>query len=476
MAEVATVGGQARQFQVSVNPNKLATYGLSIGTVIQAVKSANSEAGGRLVEANGREYMVRGRGYVKTPADLESAVLKAENGTPVRLGEVASVTLGPEMRRGIADLNGTGDAVGGIVVMRQGENALNVIDRVKARLSELKSSLPDGVEVVTTYDRSELINEAIRNVKHKLIEEMIVVSIIILIFLWHIPSAIVPIVTIPISVAVAFIPMLGFGQNANLLSLSGIAISIGILVDGAIVEVENAYKKIERWNHSGRPGSFQKIRLEALLEVGPSVFFSLLVVAVSFMPIFTLVDQEGRLFRPLAFSKNFAMAIAAILALTLDPAMRMLFARIEPYHFKPKWLAWMATQVVVGKYYAEEKHPISVFLHRIYERPCRFVVRHAKATLVVAALLVVGTIPVFLKLGSEFMPPLNEGTLLYMPSTLPGISQTEAQRILQIQDRLILTVPEVKSVFGKAGRADTATDPAPFSMMETVIVLKPKLK
>lgn len=512
VAEVATVGGQARQFQVSVDPNKLSAYGLSIATVIQAVKSANSEAGGRLVEASGREYMVRGRGYVKTPADLESAVLRAENGTPVRLSEVASVTLGPEMRRGLADLNGQGDAVGGIVVMRQGENALDVIERVKARLSELKGSLPEGVEVVTTYDRSELINEAIRNVKHKLIEEMIVVSLIILIFLWHIPSAIVPIVTIPISVALAFIPMLGFGQNANLLSLSGIAISLGILVDGAIVEVENAYKKIERWDRC-RPGgtarpsglcvppgpptlgdgkaiteghrfnqgdlsrmTFKQVRLEALLEVGPSVFFSLLVVAVSFMPIFTLVDQEGRLFRPLAFSKNFAMAIAAILALTLDPAMRMMFARIEPYQFKPRWLAWMATQAVVGKYYAEEKHPISVFLHRLYERPCRFVVRHAKATIAVAALLVVGTIPVFLKLGSEFMPPLNEGTLLYMPSTLPGISQTEAQRILQIQDRLILTVPEVKSVFGKAGRADTATDPAPFSMMETVIVLKPELE
>ncbi len=476
VSEVATVGGQARQFQVSVNPNKLATYGISIETVIQAVKSANSEAGGRLVEYNGREYMVRGRGYVKTPVDLESAVLKAQNGTPVRLGEVASVTLGPEMRRGLADLNGQGDVVGGIVVMRQGENALGVIERVKARLQELKGSLPEGVEVVSTYDRSELINEAIRNVKHKLIEEMIVVSIIILIFLWHIPSAIVPIVTIPISVAVAFIPMLAFGQNANLLSLSGIAISIGILVDGAIVEVENAYKKIERWIAGGKHGDFHKVRLEALLEVGPSVFFSLLVVAVSFMPIFTLVDQEGRLFRPLAFSKNFAMAIAAILALTLDPAMRMMFARIEPYHFKPKWLAWMATQAVVGKYYAEERHPISVFLHRIYERPCRFVVRHAKATIAVAALMVLGTIPVFLKLGSEFMPPLNEGTLLYMPSTLPGISQTEAQRILQIQDRLILTVPEVKSVFGKAGRADTATDPAPFSMMETVIVLKPELE
>ena len=474
VAEVATVGGQARQFQVQVDPNKLAAYRIPIESVIGAVKSANSEVGGRLVEYSGREYMVRGRGYVKTTHDLEQAVLKAENGTPVRLGDVATVTLGPEMRRGIADLDGTGDVVGGIVVMRQGENALNVIEQVKAKIKELKQGLPEGVDVVTVYDRSELIHNAIRTVKHKLIEEMIVVSIIILIFLWHVPSAIVPIITIPVSVALAFIPMYGIGQNANLMSLAGIAISIGVLVDGAIVEVENAYKKIERWIAAGKPGSFYHIRLEALMEVGPSVFFSLLVVAVSFLPIFTLVDQEGRLFKPLAFSKNFAMGIAALLALTLDPAMRMLFARIEPFQFKPRWLAWTATQIAVGKYYAEERHPISVFLHRIYEGPCRFVVKHAKATIAVAVLLVLATIPAFVSLGSEFMPPLNEGTLLYMPSTLPGLSQTEAQRILQVQDRLIRTVPEVAGVFGKAGRADTSTDPAPFSMMETVITLKPE--
>ncbi|MBL0210787.1 MAG: efflux RND transporter permease subunit [Holophagaceae bacterium] len=474
VAEVATIGGQSRQFQVSINPNKLASYKISIETVIQAVKGANAEVGGRLVEFSGREYMVRGRGYVKSTKDLESAVLKAENGTPVRLSDVATVSLGPEMRRGIADLDGHGDVVGGIVVMRQGENALNVIERVKTRIAELKVSLPKGVEVVPVYDRSELIERSIKTVKHKLIEEMIVVSIIILIFLWHVPSAIVPIITIPVSVALAFIPMYGIGQNANLMSLAGIAISIGVLVDGAIVEVENAYRKIEKWIEAGKPGDFYHVRLEALMEVGPSVFFSLLVVAVSFLPIFTLMDQEGRLFKPLAFSKNFAMGIAALLALTLDPAMRMLFARVEPFTFKPKWLAWTFTQVAVGKYYSEEKHPISVFLHRIYEPPCRFVIRHAKATIAVAFLLVLATIPAFMGLGSEFMPPLNEGTLLYMPSTLPGISQTEAQRILQVQDRLIRTVPEVGSVFGKAGRADTATDPAPFSMMETVIVLKPE--
>jgi Cu(I)/Ag(I) efflux system membrane protein CusA/SilA len=474
VAEVATVGGQARQFQVSVNPNALATYGLSMDSVIAAVKAANNEAGGRLVELAGREYMVRGRGYVRTPEDLSSAVLRSSNGTPVRLGEVAKVTLGPELRRGLTDLDGQGDVVGGIVLMRQGENALSIIEAVKAKLEQVKSGLPEGVEVVPVYDRSELIHSAIGTVKEKLIEEMIIVSLVILVFLWHVPSSIVPIITIPVSVALAFIPMYLMGQGANLMSLAGIAISIGVLVDGAIVEVENAYKKLEHWNSSGRKGDFHAVRLEALMEVGPSVFFSLLVVAVAFMPVFTLVDQEGRLFRPLAYSKNLAMAIAAILALTLDPALRMLFARMDPYTFKPKWLAKLATTTLVGTYHPEEKHPVSVLMHRLYEGPCRFVLRHAKATIAVAGLLVLITIPVFMRLGSEFMPPLNEGTLLYMPSTLPGMSQTEAARILQVQDKIIHTVPEVARVFGKAGRADTATDPAPFSMMETVIQLKPE--
>jgi len=333
------------------------------------------------------------------------------------------------------------------------------------------------VEVVTTYDRSELIGEAIRTVKGKLIEEMIVVSIIILLFLWHIPSAMVPIVTIPISVGLAFIPMYFMGLNANLMSLAGIAISIGVLVDGAIVEVENAYNKIHLWDAGGRKEDFHKVRLEALLEVGPSVFFSLLVIAVAFMPVFTLVDQEGRLFKPLAYSKNLAMAIAAVLAITLDPAMRMLFARIEPYSFRPKPLAWLATQAFVGRYHSEERHPISRLLHRLYERPCRFVVRHAVATIVVSVLLVLTTIPVYLKLGSEFMPPLYEGTILYMPSAVqPGMSVAEAQKALQLQDKILRTFPEVERVFGKAGRATTSTDPAPFTMMETTIILKPELQ
>ncbi|MBK8164687.1 MAG: efflux RND transporter permease subunit [bacterium] len=475
VAEVAAVGGQVRQYQITVDPNRLAAYNLPLETVINAVRSGNNDVGGRLVEVAGREYMVRGRGYVKSIADLEKLVLKVDNGTPITVKDVGSVALGPEMRRGIADYNGEGDVVGGIVVMRQGENALNVIKRVKAKLEELKPSLPEGVEVVTTYDRSELIEEAIHTVKSKVIEEIIIVSLIIILFLWHIPSATIPILTIPTSVALAFIPMYMMGLNANLMSLAGIAISIGVLVDGAIVEVENAYNKIYHWQAAGSKGDFHQVRLDALLEVGPSVFFSLLVIAVAFMPVFTLVDQEGRLFKPLAYSKNLAMAIAAILAVTLDPAMRMLFARIEPFRFKPRPLAWFATQMLVGKYYSEERHPVSRLLHRIYEGPCRFVVRHAKATVIASLLIVAGTIPVYLKLGSEFMPPLREGSLLYMPSAVqPGMSIAEAQKALQVQDKMLMTFPEVKRVFGKAGRANTPTDPAPFSMMETTILLKPE--
>ena len=475
VAEVATVGGQVRQYQVTVNPNALAAYKLPLDSVVEAVRKGNNDVGGRLVELSGREYMVRGRGYVKGLGDLEKLVLKTEDGTPITVKNVATVALGPEMRRGIADYNGQGDVVGGIVVMRQGENALKVIERVKAKLAELGPSLPEGVEVVTTYDRSDLIHRAIGTVTDKLIEEMIVVSLIILLFLWHVPSSIVPILTIPISVILAFIPMYLMGLNANLMSLSGIAISIGVLVDGAIVEVENAYNKIHLWQAGGKQGDFHRIRLEALLEVGPSVFFSLLVIAVAFVPVFTLVDQEGRLFKPLAYSKNLAMAIAALLAITLDPAMRMLFARVEPFRFRPRPLAALASTLLVGKYYSEERHPISHLLHRIYEGPCRFVVRHAWAT-VVASLLVVGlTVPIYLKLGSEFMPPLREGSLLYMPSAVqPGMSVSEAQKALQVQDKILMTFPEVERVFGKAGRAGTSTDPAPFSMMETTILLKPE--
>ena len=475
VAEVATVGGFQNQYQVNVDRDKLRAYGISITQVADAVRDANVEAGGRLIEFSGREYMVRGHGYVQSEQDLEQVVLKTDpQGTPVLLRDVAKVERGPEIRRGVADLDGLGDVVGGIVVMRHSENADKVINRVKEKIRELEPSFPKGVRLITTYDRSELIQQSIDTLKHELIVEMIIVSLVILIFLWHIPSALIPIVTIPVAVLLSFIPMYIMGLNSNIMSLAGIAISIGVLVDGAIVEVENAYKKLELWVEGGRKGDFHEVRLQALKEVGPSVFFSLLVIAIAFLPIFTLVDQEGRLFKPLAFTKNFAMAIAAVLAVTLDPAMRMLFARMDYLKFRPKPLAWVANQVLVGKYYKEEKHPISRVLFRIYEPPARWVLRHPKTTIAIAVALVLTIIPVYYQLGSEFMPPLNEGTILYMPTTLPGISVAEAQRVLQYQDRLIRSVPEVDRVFGKAGRAETSTDPAPFSMMETTVLLKPK--
>jgi len=474
VAEIATIGGLQNQYQITVDPEKLAAYKIPLMMVSDAVRNSNVEVGARLIEFSGAEYMVRGHGYIKTPQDIEQIVVKTnDRGTPVLLSDVARVERGPEMRRGVADLDGRGDTVGGIVVMRHNENADKVIRRIKQRLQELQPSLPKGVKVVTTYDRSRLIEGAIDNLKEELILEMIIVSFVILIFLWHIPSAIIPIVTIPVSVLLSFIPMHLMGLNSNIMSLAGIAISIGVLVDGAIVEVENAYKKLELWIEGGRQGDFHAIRLEALKEVGPSVFFSLLVIAVAFLPVFTLVDQEGRLFRPLAFTKNFAMAIASILAVTLDPAMRMIFARMDYFKFRPRFASWIVNQVAVGKYYKEEKHPISRILFRIYEPPARLVLKHPKTTIAIALILVATTVPVYLRLGSEFMPPLNEGTILYMPTTLPGISVADAQAILQHQDQMIRAIPEVESVFGKAGRAETSTDPAPFSMMETTVMLKP---
>ena len=475
VAEVASIGGFQKQYQVNINPNALLAYKIPLMKVLEAIRDGNNDVGGRLVEFSGTEYMVRGRGYAKSIKDIENITLGNDmSGTPILIKNIGNVVLGPEIRRGVADLDGQGDTVGGIVVMRQGENALNVINRVKEKIEEIKPSLPKGVEIVTTYDRSELIKRSIETLNHQLIEEMIIVSLVILLFLWHFPSAIIPIVTIPIAVILSFIPLFGMKLTSNIMSLSGIAISIGVLVDGAIVEVENAYKKLQLWEAGGRQGDYHVVRLNALKEVGPSVFFSLLVIAVAFLPVFTLVDQEGRLFKPLAFSKNFAMAIAAVLAITLDPAMRMLFTRMDYKHFRPRWLSNIFNGITVGKYYPEERHPVSKLLFRIYEPACNFVLKYRKTTIIGAVVLMLSTIPVYLQLGSEFMPPLNEGTILYMPTTLPGISVTEASKLLQTQDAIIKTVPEVERVFGKAGRAESSTDPAPFSMMETTVVLKPE--
>ncbi|MBY0384249.1 CusA/CzcA family heavy metal efflux RND transporter, partial [bacterium] len=476
VAEVASIGGFVKQFQVKVDPRKLQLFRLSLADVLEAVRNSNQESGGRVIEFSGTEAMVRSQGLISSIEEIENAVVKFPERSlaPILLKQVAQVSIGPEMRRGLTDFNGQGDAVGGIVVMRQGEDAPSVINRVKAKISEIQKTLPPGVKVQSVYDRSDLIERAIDTLKGTLLEELIIVSLVILLFLWHIPSAIVPIVTIPIAVLLAFIPLVLMGQSSNIMSLAGIAISIGVLVDGAIVEVENAYRKIQEWDEGGRKESFFKVRLEALTEVGPSVFFSLLVIAVAFLPIFTLVDQEGRLFRPLALSKNLAMAIAAILAITLDPAMRMLFARADKFNGPSRFLNAVGNTVLVGKYFSEHKHPISRRLFSIYEPILHWVLRKKKLVLGLAGLAVLSIFPGFALLGSEFMPTLHEGSLLYMPTALPGISVSEAQRVLTLQDQILKSFPEVDTVFGKAGRAETSTDTAPLSMVETTIVLKPK--
>jgi Cu(I)/Ag(I) efflux system membrane protein CusA/SilA len=474
VAEVAALGGFVAQHQVTVDPNRLKAHDVSIGDVTRAIRGSSQEVGGRLLELAGREYMVRGRGYLRAAEDLEQVVVKADPGeAPVLVRDVGTAALGPELRRGVSDLDGLGDTVGGIVVMRHGQNPREVIRRVKARLEELKPSLPHSVRIVTTYDRSQLIQRAIDTLKRELLLELAIVSLVILLFLWHIPSALVPILTIPVAVLLAFIPMALLGISSNIMSLAGIAISIGVLVDGAIVEVENAHKKLELWERGGRRGDFHAVRLEALLEVGPAVFFSLLVIAVAFLPVFTLLDQEGRLFRPLAWTKNLSMAIAALLAISFDPALRLSFTRVDFVHFRPRWLAWLVNQTTVGRYRPEETHPISRALFAVYEPACRLVLRWPKATVLAALLIVATALPVYLRLGHEFMPPLNEGALLYMPITLPGISLSEAARLIQVQNRVLRSFPEVERVHGKAGRAETATDPAPLSMIETVVVLKP---
>jgi Cu(I)/Ag(I) efflux system membrane protein CusA/SilA len=477
VAEVAPIGGFVRQYQVNVDPNKLLAYKIPINAVSDAIQKSNNDVGGRLVEFTGREYMVRGRGYIRSLDDIGKTVImvNAQTGTPVLVSDVATVTFGPDMRRGVAELDGKGEVVGGVVIMRYGENAQKVIERTKEKLNELKSTLPPGVKLVTTYDRSELIDRAVDNLRHTLIEELVIVSLVIMIFLWDLRSAIVPIITIPVTVILAFIPMQWMGMTANIMSLGGLAVAIGALVDASVVMVEQTHKKLEHWEAEGRPGPSHAVVIAAVKEVGGPSFFALLVIAVGFLPVFTLEGQEGRLFKPLAFTKNFSMAIAALLAITLAPAaMRFLFSRMDGFVFRPRWLAKVVNAIFVGKIHSEENHPISKPMMKVYHPIVEFVLDHKWLT-ICGALLVMGlSIPVYFKLGSEFMPPLDEGTLLYMPSTLPGISVTEAERVLETQDKIIRGFPEVESVFGKAGRAESSTDPAPYSMMETTIVLKPQ--
>ncbi len=473
VAEVAPLGGFVRQYQVNVDPNKLQSFNIPINKVVEAVRAGNNDVGGRLVEFSGAEYMVRGRGYAQSTEDIGKIVLaKSASGVPIRISDVGDVTLGPDIRRGVADWNGTGETVAGIVIMRQGENALQVIERVKQKLKDIEGGLPPGVKIVSAYDRSELILRSIDNLKQTLIEELIIVAIVIMIFLWHFPSAIIPIITIPVAVIISFIPMKMMGLTSNIMSLGGIAIAVGAMVDAAIVVVEQTHKKLEEWERTGRKQDYHRVVIDAVKEVGGPSFFALLVIAVAFLPVLTLEAQEGRLFKPLAYTKTFSMVIAALLAITLDPAMRLLFTHMKNYEFRPRWLARVTNAVLVGTIHSEETHPISKILIKLYAPICELALRWKWFVIAGAVALVVVTVPVFERLGSEFMPPLDEGSLLYMPSTLPGISVTKAQELMQVQDRIIKRFPEVSTVLGKAGRAETSTDPAPFSMMETVIVLK----
>jgi len=455
VAEVASVGGFVRQFQVQVDPNRLLALEIPLQDVIRAVRESNEDAGGRTVEFAGHEYAIRGRGYVRDLEDLRRVALRVSPaGAPIYLEDVATLQLGPDMRRGLVELDGEGEVVGGIVVMRYGENALRVIQAVKARLAEVRAGLPEGVEVVVTYDRSELIEASIATLTRTLLEEMLIVSLVIFVFLLHVRSALIPILTIPVGVALAFVPMLYQGLTANIMSLGGIAVAIGAMVDASIILVENIHKRLEAWEHEGRPGQRAGVILAAMQEVGPSVFFALLVITVSFLPIFTLEATEGRLFKPLAFTKTYAMGFAALLSVTLTPALAALFIR--------------------GRIRGEEEHPLNRLLVRAYAPLVRFVVRR-RGWVVAGALVLLGTtLPVAAQLGSEFMPPLNEGTILYMPTAPPGMSITEAADVLQRMDRELMEFPEVARVFGKIGRARTPTDPAPLSMVETLVTLKPR--
>jgi Cu(I)/Ag(I) efflux system membrane protein CusA/SilA len=459
VAEVASVGGYQKQYQVEVDPEKLHAYGLSLSDVTGAIRRSNSDVGGRVIEMSGREYFVRGRGYIKNLDDLRLVALGSDKrtGTPIRVGDVGRVTFGPDIRRGVSELDGEGEAVGGTIVMRYGENALRVIQRVKQKLAELKPSFPPGIEVKVVYDRSNLIERAIGTLRHTLLEEAIVVSLIIFIFLLHFRSTLVPVLSLPVAVGLAFVPMYFLHINSNIMSLGGLAIAIGAMVDAAIVLVENAHKHLESAPDPGAPGGAaarQKALITAAQEVGPPIFFSLLIITVAFLPIFGLNGQAGRLFKPLAFTKTFAMAFAALVSITLAPALMALFIR--------------------GRIQHEKDHPVSRAMISVY-RPFAWVaLKNPRTTIAIGLAAVLATIPMALRLGNEFMPPLNEGDMLYMPTTFPNISIEEAKRYLQVQDRLIRTVPEVASVFGKAGRSETPTDPAPLSMVETVVQLKPR--
>jgi Cu(I)/Ag(I) efflux system membrane protein CusA/SilA len=454
VAEVASVGGYVKQYQVNVDPNKLLGHGVTMDDVVRAVRASNENVGGRVIEIAGHEQVIRGRGYVKKPEDIGKSPIKVAAGTPIRVEDVANVAIGPDIRRGLTELNGEGEAPGGVVIMRYGENALDVIDGVKERLDEIKKGLPAGVDIVTTYDRSRLIEDSVHTLKHTLIEEMIVVSLVIFVFLLHVRSALIPILTLPLGVLLAFIPMSQQHLTANIMSLGGIAVAIGAMVDASIIIIENIHKKLGEWDAGGQKMPRTEAIIQAMQEVGPSIFFSLLVITISFLPVFTLEATEGRLFKPLAFTKTYSIGFAAILAITLTPALAVLFIR--------------------GKVHDEEKNPLNRVLVALYAPVVRFVVDHRWKVIALAVLAILLTVPAVFRLQSEFMPPLNEGVILYMPTAPPGMSENESAVTLQAMDRELKKFPEVLSVFGKEGRVESATDPAPLGMAEVTVVLKPR--
>ncbi len=451
VAEVASVGGFVKQYQIVVDPEKLRAYGIPLSKVIDAVRASNTDVGGSTIEMSEREYMVRGRGYLRGPKDIEQIVLKSQNGTPVQISDVARVEIGPAERRGLTELNGQGEVVGGIVLQRDGENALSVIKNIKQKIAEIAGSLPKGVSILPVYDRSTLIYRAIDTLKHTLIEESIIIALVCLIFLLHARSALVAILMLPIGVLIAFIIMHAIGISSNIMSLGGIAIAIGAMVDAAVVMIENAHKRLER----ASPGESRiDVLIKAAIEVGPALFFSLLVITVSFLPVFTLEAQEGRMFKPLVYTYTFSLAAAALLSVTLVPVLMTFFVR--------------------GRIMPEQKNPVNRALIWVYKPVIDTVLRYRKTTIAIAIVILAASFYPITRVGSEFMPTLNEGTLLYMPVSLPSMSITKAGELIQLQDKIIKSFPEVESVFGKAGRAETATDPAPLEMFETVINLKPE--
>jgi Cu(I)/Ag(I) efflux system membrane protein CusA/SilA len=455
VSQVASIGGFIKQYQVNIDPVKLRSYNIPLMKVMEAVKKSNLDVEGRVLEMSGAEYMIRGRGYIKNLTDIENISISTDGrGTPVILKDIASIEVGPEIRRGLADLNGRGEVAGGIVVVRFGENVLNVIERVKEKIkNDIEPSLPEGVKIVVTYDRSDLIKRSIATLRDEIIKLAIAVGIVCLIFLFHLPSAFVVILTLPVAIIMSFICMYYLGITSNIMSLSGIAIAIGAMVDASIIMVENAHKKLEEWEENRSGTKFDAI-VEAAKEVGPSLFFSLLVIMVGFLPVFTLEAQAGRLFKPLAFTKTFAMLFSSLLAVTLTPVLM--------------------TMLIRGRIRHEDRNPISIALRWIYRPVAELALKHTWIVIILSLVIMAATVYPIKKLGSEFMPPLNEGTLFYMPVTVPAASISEVQKLLNLQDRIIMQVPEVESVFGKAGRADTATDPAPLEMFETVINLKPE--